>query len=94
MHDNHDVFVQAVKEQKMLIVTYSAGEYSLSLTRLCVPLEYSPSGAGDDSGCYYFWDSEADTGERILVLPSSQIVYIQLSNETFDPAEYIIPHGD
>lgn len=94
MHNDHEKFMQAVKERKKVILTYFSGEYNLNLTKLCVPLQYSPSGRGQDSNYYYLWDSEADVGERILGLPVSQIMYMELSNDTFEPDEYIIPETD
>ena len=88
---DHDIFIQATESKKKLIVTYFSGERSLYLTRLCVPIQFSRSDSEDTPDCYYFWDSEADVGERLLALPPSQIAYMELSDETFDPADYIIP---
>ena len=94
MHHDHEKFMQAVKKRRKVILTYYSGEYSLNLTKLCVPLQYSPPGRGQDSNYYYLWDSEADVGERILGLPVSQIMYMELSDNTFDPNDYIIPEKD
>ena len=74
-------------------MTYFSGQYDLNLTKLCVPLQYSPPDE-EDPECYYFWDSEADVGTRVLVLPPSQIMYMELGDETFDPNDYIIPEKD
>lgn len=94
MHEDHDKFIQAVKDRRKVILTWFSGEYNLNLTKLCVPLQYSPSGGGEDSECYYLWDSEGDVGERALFLPPSQIMYMELSDDTFQPDEYIIPESD
>lgn len=93
MHTHHDIFMQAVKDRRKVIVTYVSGEYSLNLTKLCVPLRYDPPNGGEESAFYYFWDSEGDTGERAFALRLSQMIYLQLSDETFDPNDYIVPHG-
>jgi hypothetical protein len=88
---DHDVFIQAVKNKKKVILTFFSGQQYLYLTRLCVPVQFTSSEKGNSSKCYYFWDSEADVGERLLALKPSQITYMELSDETFDPADYIIP---
>ena len=91
MHQDHDKFVRANEDRRKIILTYFSGEYSLNLTKLCVPLQYSPAGEEGDPGCYYLWDPEGDIGRRVLVLPSSRIVYMELSDDTFEPDEYMIP---
>ena len=90
---DHDIFIQATENKKKVILTYFSGEQSLYLTRLCVPIQYNCSASEDAPDCYYFWDSEADVGERLLALSPSQIAYMELSDEIFDPAEYIIPEN-
>jgi hypothetical protein len=83
--------MQAVKDRRKVIVTYFSGEYNLNLTRLCVPVRYESPDAGEESDCYYFWDSGGEVGERVLGLRVSQIIYMELGDETFDPDEYIVP---
>ncbi len=87
--------MQAFKVRRKVIVTYFSGDYNLNLTKLCVPLRYaSPDAEGDESDCYYFWDSKEEVGKRVLGLRPSEIIYIELGDETFDPDEYIVPVGD
>ena len=88
---NHDIFIKATKDRKKVILTYFSGQQNLYMTRLCIPIQFDPSESEYDSECYYFWDSEADVGERLLAMPPSEITYIELSDETFDPNDYIIP---
>lgn len=90
---NHDIFIQATKDRKKIILTYFSGQKSLYMTRLCVPIQFAPSDSQDESECYYFWDSEADVGERLLALPPSEIAYMELSDEIFDPNDYILPEA-
>ena len=94
MHVHHDIFMQAVKNRRKVIVTYFSDECNLNLTKLCVPVRYDSPDAGKESDYYYFWDSEGEVGERLLSLRPSQIIYIELGDETFDPDEYIVPDGD
>jgi hypothetical protein len=87
MHADHDIFMQAVKDRRKVIVTYFSGEYKLNLTKICVPVRYDPTDAGEESDCYYFWDSEGEVGERVLGLRPSKIIYMEFGDETFDPDE-------
>ncbi len=91
---HQDVFTQAVKNRKKVILTYFSGQQFLYLTRLCVPVQFCASEEEKDFKCYYFWDLEADVGERLLALKPSQITYMELSDESFDPADYIIPEAE
>ena len=94
MHEDHPKFMQAVNNRRKVILTHFSGRYNLNLTKAYVPLQYAPSGEGEDSDCYYLWDSEADVGDRVLILSPSQILYMELSDDTFDPDEYIVPESD
>ncbi|MBN2270304.1 MAG: hypothetical protein JXN61_06805 [Sedimentisphaerales bacterium] len=94
IHEDHNKFVQAVKDRKKVIVTYYSGQYRLNLTKLCVPLQYSRSDRRNDSDCYYLWDPEGEIGSRVLVLPPSRVMYMELSDDIFEPDEYITPEKD
>jgi hypothetical protein len=94
MLTENDTFIQAVKDKKKVILTYFSGQQQLHLTRLCVPIKFSSDDIEDGSDCYYFWDSDADTGERLLALTPSEIKNMVLSDEMFDPADYIIPEKE
>ena len=94
MHQDHDTFVQAVKDRKKIILTYFSGVQKLDLTILCIPVRYSPPVSQGGSEWYCFWDPEADVGERVLRLESSRIRYIELSDEPFDLADYAISEAN
>ena len=93
MHLDHDTFIQAAKERKKVILSYFSGQNSLFLTKLCIPIQFCPSETENSSDCYYFWDPEAELGERLLGLFPSEIANMLLSDEIFDPAKYIIPEA-
>jgi hypothetical protein len=63
MHQDHNTFVQAVKDSKNIILTYFSGVRKLDLTELCIPIHYSPPVSQGGSDCYYFWDPEAEVGQ-------------------------------
>ena len=94
MHDDHNIFIQAVKSCKKILLTYYDKELNLYLTRLCVPVDYGEPDSKVDSDYYYFWVEYAQVGERMLGLNSSQIKFMNLSDEVFNPADYITPQKE
>ncbi len=94
MHQDHDIFIQALKSRKKILLTYYDEELNLYLTRVCVPMEYSKTGSKDDSDYYSFWVEYAQKDERRLSLHPSQIKYMDLSDEVFDSSDYKIPQQD
>jgi hypothetical protein len=91
MHDNHDVFVQALRDRRKVVLTYFGLERGFGFTGLCIPVDYRPAGDREDSDHYYFWHSDRALGERLLCLSPSHIEHMSLSEQTFDPSEHIIP---
>jgi len=91
MHDNHDVFVQALRDRRKVVLAYFCPERGFGFTGLCIPVDHKPVGGREDSGHYYFWHSDRVLGERLLCLSPSHIGHMSLSEQTFDPSEHIIP---
>lgn len=97
MHRHHGIFVRAINERRKVVLNYFDDEHRLNPDRVCIPLYYSPSRTEEgDFDCYYLWDLKNDIGKRFLGLPPSRIVSIEieLTEETFDAAEYIASGGD
>ena len=94
MHEDHDIFIQAVKSNKKILLTYYDDELNLYLTRLCIPMNYGKPGSEGGSDYYSFWVEYAQISERALDLYPSQIKYMELSDEVFNPADYITPQKD
>jgi len=87
MHRDHALFVRAIREERRVRLTRVCGGRTAELASVFVPIYYSRPVAGDDSDCYYLWGSNDDGDKRLLFLPPSQIVSIELTEEAFDPAE-------
>ena len=85
-----DAFIKANTEKLKVLVTYFSGEYSLFLTKLCVPIQYVCAVNEQDQDYFYFWDEQAEVGDRLFGLPLQDIAYLELSDEKFDPNDYII----
>lgn len=85
-----ETFVKALKGKKKLLLTYFSGEYSLFLTKLCVPIQHSKPIAEFENDNYFFWDEQADIGDRLFGLPLSDIAYMELTDESYNPDDYIV----
>ena len=88
MHNDHDIFIQAIRQKKKVKMRLPSRERGYKADKLYGPILYSPSVAGVDSGCYYVWDFESGSENHFLGLLPSQIVNMQLTEEPFDPVEF------
>ncbi len=84
MHRDHDVFIEGIEQEKRLELTFFSRKRRRDVVSLCAPLHYSKGlAAGDEMDCYYLWDLEAEKGSNFLALSPSQIVSMELTEETF-----------
>lgn len=91
MHYHYDRFMQAIRKKRKIVITHSASEGRCDVTKVCVPLDYRPARHSD---YFYVWDPQANVGERLLGLPIWQVKSIEISEEAFEPSEYIAPNSD
>jgi hypothetical protein len=95
MHDDHEIFVQGVRERTRIRLTYYNRDHKLNLSRLCVPLYYGVSQDQEvDSDCYYAWDIQGNVGKHFLALPPSHIVFIEPTKQPFKLEDYITEQTD
>ena len=90
MHRDHKIFIQAIKDKKKVLIEQLIGAERKKQTKVCRPLFYIP--ASDQDGCahYYFWDGEKGVkGDMFWVAPA-QIVSIEPTQESFDPADFTL----
>ncbi len=85
-------FIKACKERNKILLTYFSGEYRLFYTKLCIPLQYVCAMNEYENEYYYFWDEQAEVGDRLFGLPVDDIVLLELSDENYNPNDYIIPN--
>ena len=85
MHSNHNVFVQGIEQKRRIKFAFFSGKNLKKLVRECVPLHYSSKGQikGDNRNYYYIWDFVATNGSHFLALLPSQILSMELTEETF-----------
>ena len=88
-YGTEDIFVQAQTERRKILITYFSGQYNLFLTKLCIPIRHLNLRSEYGPDFFYFWDDEADVGERIIGLPPSEIKHIEITDEAYNPNDYI-----
>ena len=89
MHSDHDIFIQGIEQKRRLKLTFFSREHFRKLLRQCAPLYYSKGRIeGDGLDSYYLWDFEATKGSHFLALPPSQIVTMELAEETYNVEDF------
>jgi hypothetical protein len=91
MHPDHKIFIAAIEGRQKVLLTFASkqdgGAYQV---RTCAPIDYGPrANAHDKADCYHLWDYDSDEGPHILSLLPAQVISIVLTDETFDPAEFV-----
>jgi len=86
MHNDHGVFIRAIKERRKVLLTYLLAEREQTEIKLLVPVYYGPETLESIADSYHFWDASAHSGDNIASVPQSQIRRMELSDESFDPA--------
>lgn len=91
MHQDHPVFIEALEAKQRVTLTFASKEDGgQHLVRACAPMDFGPSKiAKDQSDRYHLWDYDSDTTRHTLSLLPIQVVSIELTDEEFDPAEFI-----
>ena len=88
MHRDHDIFARAIQEKKKVKLTFDSNERNDTGDGLFGPILYGKSVAGDNSDRYYLWDFDSEAVNNFIVLPSSRIASMKLSEEPFDSVEF------
>ena len=84
MHEDHGIFQRGVAQYRMIRLRFFDGEPVRELTSQCAPLYFSSGCAGkNESGCYYFWDFEADEGYNFIALSPGRIISMELTESAF-----------
>lgn len=91
MHRNHDVFISALEDRRRVSLTFFSREDNSHLVRSCAPMDFGPSRrAKDQSDRYHLWDYDSDSESHTLGLLPGQVVSIEATSVTFEPAEFVI----
>ena len=90
MHHDHRIFVQGINQKKIVKLTSSGEEQASNLVRLCAPMYYNQGQTeGDDLDLYLFWDFKRTKGKYVLSVPPSQILNMELTEDSFSKEDFI-----
>lgn len=87
MDKNYKNFIQAIHEIKMVKIDFIS-KSKWEILRECIPLDFGKSEniKKDQLNRYFVFD--LDSGHPLPILPE-QIVYIEIINKKFNPADYV-----
>jgi len=90
MHIDHNDFVSGINEKRKITLSFYSKEDGSVLIRTCAPMDFGPSRRVlNDINRYHFWDYDSDEQRHNLSLKAEQIVNIELTEDCFDPSEFI-----
>ena len=83
-------FVSAIHKKQKIYLTFNSIDGGLIIKRKCAPLDFGPCVRNElKNNGYHFWDYNSDKKNSILCLNPYQIINIEISDERFDPAEFV-----
>ena len=94
MHRDHNIFIQAIKGRKKILIKHRTENGSGANTKVYCPLFYIPSSDKDSCGHYYFWEDDKAPKANVVSVKSENIVQFGQTQEPFDPAGLTLVNGD
>ena len=90
MHRDHQAFIQGIHSKKRLRITFFSKKDEMPVIRLCAPMDFGRSNRTNNlMNRYHFWDYEGDTKSHHLSLLPENISKMELTEESFDPADFV-----
>lgn len=88
MIPNHDQFLSAIREKKVVRMVFYSSPDAGTVDRECMPLDYGPEPAvADSQNRYWIWDPANTAGPNPLGLSPGQIVSMQVLGRNFAPEQ-------
>jgi hypothetical protein len=82
-------FLEAINNKLILQITFDSKEKGI-IKRTCIPFDFGPSRKYKDGlDRYHFLDLDSPDGKHNLSILPDQVLNITLTNNTFNPADYI-----
>ncbi|MGA2091835.1 MAG: hypothetical protein ABSH16_00310 [Sedimentisphaerales bacterium] len=85
MHRDHNIFIQAIKNKKKILIKHRSENGRDTSTNVCCPLFYIPARDKGSSGHYYFWEDEKGLKGNVMSVKADNIIHIGQTHEPFDP---------
>jgi hypothetical protein len=85
----NETMLEAINQLLIVQVTFSSHEKG-TITRTCIPFDFGPSRRYKDGlDRYHFYDLDSPEGSHNLSILPEQIINITLTNDNFEPGDYI-----
>lgn len=82
-------FLEAINNKLILQITFDSKEKGI-IKRTCVPFDFGPSRKYKDGlDRYHFLDLDSPDGKHNLSILPDQVINMALTNNNFNPADYI-----
>ncbi len=82
-------FLEAINNKLILQITFDSKEKGI-IKRTCIPFDFGPSRKYKDGlDRYHFLDLDSPDGKHNLSILPDQVLNMTLTNNTFNPADYI-----
>lgn len=82
-------FLEAINNKMILQITFDSKEKGI-IKRTCVPFDFGPSRKYKDGlDRYHFLDLYSPDGKHNLSILPDQVINMTLTNNNFNPADYI-----
>ena len=88
--NDHNNFLQAISVKKYVQVKFNSQGKGI-IQRLCVPFDFGPwrRKINPNPDRYHFYDLDSPDGKHNLSILPEQIISIDVTEQSFDPAVYI-----
>lgn len=91
MHNQHDVFINAIYTKKKLRIRFYSEEDRGYIEWLCAPMDYAAGKRIHDGiPCYWVWNFESDKANHTLPLRAERIEEMNDFGYVFDPASFFV----
>lgn len=85
----HSTFLKAIENRFIVKIRLRSNEKGV-IERTCIPFDFGPSRKYKDGiSRYHFHDLDSPDGSHNLSIKPDQLLEINLTDETFDPALYV-----
>lgn len=87
--NKHQIFLEAINQKLIVRVRVNSEEKGI-IERNCIPFDYGPSRIYKDGlNRYHFYDLNSPEGKHNLSILPEQLIEITLTNEYFEPGDYV-----
>ncbi|HSR88931.1 MAG TPA: hypothetical protein VLK22_00835 [Candidatus Udaeobacter sp.] len=87
----HQIFLNAIQDKIIVKVRFNSQEKGI-IERLCIPFDFGPSrrqNLVENPDRYHFYDLDSPERQHTLSILPNQIISIEATAKSFDPAQYI-----